>query len=227
MEDKSYKLILSVMTGDLKSVRSVLKNGSPEEPLNVNAGDKLDSTLLMIAAREGHLEIARILVEKGAEVDATDNDGWTALMYAAWKGHLEVARFLIGNGAEVDASEFVFGATALTLAAENGHTEVVRFLVESGANVNLRGVGNWNPMEHAALNGHLEVTKLLLDNGTVISAKEIRGLVRFIRTTNNGDQRAAEVVKFLDSVSKIDKTIGVGRDALERLKRGAKQTKVF
>ncbi len=109
MEDKSYKLILSVMTGDLKSVRSVLKNGSPEEPLNVNAGDKLDSTLLMIAAREGHLEIARILVEKGAEVDATDNDGWTALMYAAWKGHLEVARFLIGNGAEVDASEFVFG----------------------------------------------------------------------------------------------------------------------
>ena len=68
----------------------------------MNAARTTDgATALMAASQEGHLEIAQLLVERGANVNAarTDNGG-TALMYASWKGHLEIVRLLLTSGAD-------------------------------------------------------------------------------------------------------------------------------
>ena len=60
-------------------------------------------TPLMLACDTGHLEAARLLLEKGAAVDAKNDNGTTALMFACQNGHVEAARLLLEKGAAVDA----------------------------------------------------------------------------------------------------------------------------
>ena len=66
----------------------------------------------------GIVEIVRLLVENGAEVNNKNNDGTTALLWAASKGYLEIVRLLVENGAEVN-SKNNDGTTALLSAASN------------------------------------------------------------------------------------------------------------
>jgi ankyrin repeat protein len=60
----------------------------------------------MIASEFGHLEIAQLFVERGANVNAAaTDDGMTALMWASMKGHLETVRFLLSRGASKTSAE--------------------------------------------------------------------------------------------------------------------------
>ena len=63
-------------------------------------------TLLIAAARLGHLEIVERLV-CDIDIEETDNDGWTALLNAAHQGHAKVAKILLCAGASVDNSDLV------------------------------------------------------------------------------------------------------------------------
>ena len=51
----------------------------------------------------GHVDVAKVLIQNGADVNAVDKDKWTALHFAAEKGHVDVAKVLIQNGADVNA----------------------------------------------------------------------------------------------------------------------------
>jgi len=57
-------------------------------------------TALMYAAQGGHFQVAKLLVENGADVNK--QDGMTALMYAAQRGRFEVAKLLVENGADIN-----------------------------------------------------------------------------------------------------------------------------
>ena len=81
---------------------------------------------LLLAAKEGHLEVVRLLLEAGADKDAADTDSWTALSTAADNGHLEVVRLLLEAGADKDAAEDTDSWTALHIASFRGNLEVVR-----------------------------------------------------------------------------------------------------
>ena len=59
-------------------------------------------TPLLIACSKGHVDAARLLLDKGAEVDRAAEDGQTPLFIACQKGHVDVARLLLDKGAEVD-----------------------------------------------------------------------------------------------------------------------------
>jgi ankyrin repeat protein len=95
------------------------------------------NTPLLVAAKYGHVEAGRVLLQGGADVQRGDSDTWNALHRAASYGHLELCRMLLDSGAEVNA---VSGGkwTALHLAAWTGHLSVVQLLVERGADVRLK-----------------------------------------------------------------------------------------
>jgi ankyrin repeat protein len=78
--------------------------------------------------------VARLLLEKGADVNAKTHDGHTALQLAAAKGHETVARLLLEKGADVNA-ETHDGDTALRLAARKGHKTVARLLTQFAPNL--------------------------------------------------------------------------------------------
>jgi hypothetical protein len=88
----------------------------------------------MYACTKGHQEIAQLLVEEGANVNAArTNDGFTALMWASQKGHLKIAQLLIEEGANVNAARTDNGMTALMAASRCGRLKIVRLLLTSGA----------------------------------------------------------------------------------------------
>ena len=95
-------------------------------------------TCLMTAARNGHLDICRLLIDKGAKVDARGNCGWTPLHWAADQGHVEIVRLLCDHGADVEAR----GSgeqRPLHFAVSNGHISVVKDLIEErNAEINAR-----------------------------------------------------------------------------------------
>ena len=93
-------------------------------------------TLLILAARGGHTEIAKRLIDRGADCDITDNYGMTALRRAANEGHTEIVKLLIDRGADCDIIDN-YGMTALRRAIKEGHTEIVKLLIDRGADFDI------------------------------------------------------------------------------------------
>ena len=77
----------------------------------------------------------RLLVEKGANVNAADVGGYTALHLAVTEKRLETVRELIKSGGNVNAEEYGNKCTPLHLACMVGKVEIVKELVEAGAEI--------------------------------------------------------------------------------------------
>ena len=81
---------------------------------------------MYIASQEGHVDVVRVLVEHGADMNKARNDGATPLIVASRVGHLEVVRVLVEQGA--DTTRIWKGRTALQQAREENHPEIIHLL---------------------------------------------------------------------------------------------------
>ena len=88
-----------------------------------------DSDFQESACSALHLEVVKLLLEKGADLSVASADGWTPLNAAADSGHLEVVKLLLDKGADVSVAS-ADGWTPLYSVASNGHLEVVKLLLE-------------------------------------------------------------------------------------------------
>ena len=154
----------AVNRGDLAGVQAELDKGA-----NVNA-KMWRRTPLHSATAGGHTEIAELLIDNGADVNANEDYGWTPLHLAAKYGHREVAELLIAKGADVNAKK-KDGWTPLHLAALYGHTEIVELLITNGADVNAKTEEGATPLHEAAGWGHKEIVELLIARGVDVNAK--------------------------------------------------------
>ena len=119
---------------------------------------------LLIAVREGHTEISRMLCAKGVRANVADESGWTALMYAAWNGDLQVCVMLLDRAAKVNAVT-PHGETSLMLAVRAGHKKVVSLLCERGANVRACTKAGLSVMDIARRNQRQSAMLLLAKHG--------------------------------------------------------------
>jgi ankyrin repeat protein len=120
-------------------------------------------TALIQAAYSGDCTIARLLLERGADVDWPSAVGETALMVAAREGKIDVASLLLAHGADRERADNL-GSSPLIEAAYAGHARMVRLLLAAGANPNGSGPGNRDrPIYAAARRGVVEVAAALLD----------------------------------------------------------------
>jgi ankyrin repeat protein len=93
---------------------------------------KYGKDAIIYAAKDGNFGVVKLLIKKGADVNAKDKYGGTALMYAAQNGDKEVVKLLLEKGAKVNAKN-ENGWTALMFAAYYGHKEIVKLLKSYGA----------------------------------------------------------------------------------------------
>ncbi len=185
------ELFAAVKKNDVESVDFLLKGGVDVDAVNGNG-----RTALICAARDGHEKVVRLLLERGAEIDAVNRvrgGGFTALMYAARSGNEKVVRLLLERGAKIGAVDGG-GWTALMCAAVSGHEEIVRLLLERGAKIDAVDGGGWTALMYAAVSGHEKVVRLLLEREAEIDAVNGDGWTALMCAARNGHE---EVVRLL------------------------------
>ena len=87
---------------------------------------------LFIASQNGHLDVVRLLLQKGADKDKANNNGATPLYIASRRGHLEIVRHLLQEGADKDKGDNN-GMTPLFFASSQGHLDIAKLLLLAGA----------------------------------------------------------------------------------------------
>jgi ankyrin repeat protein len=111
----------------------------------VNVRNALDETPLMLAAINNQIDLAKILIERGADIN---RPGWSPLHYAATRGHREMMRLLLDHDAYID-SESENGTTPLMMAAYSAPPLAVKLLLEEGADPTLVNHGQASALDFA------------------------------------------------------------------------------
>ena len=138
----------------------IVKHG---EDVNYESG--YWGTPLHVTSRSGHAEVAHLLLQHNADVNARSahHFEWTPLHCASSNGHLKVVQLLMEHGADINA-QTTFHTTPLKNASQHGHLEVVRLLLAHGA-VHIRDTLGHSPFKKATLNGQVATGQLLLEHG--------------------------------------------------------------
>ena len=172
-----------------------------------NGGDPNVATLngltpLNAAALRGDVDAMRLLIDKGAHVDAKNGAGATALMGAARNGSGGAVQLLLESGADARARTKL-GETALGNAAGAGSAEAVKLLLDRGADVNSRNDRGYSPLMLAAGSDavNAEVVKLLIGKGADTSFAADYDETARILASKRGD---TEVTRLLGGVAKSD-----------------------
>ncbi|OLQ12858.1 Kinase D-interacting substrate of 220 kDa [Symbiodinium microadriaticum] len=146
---------------------------------------------LTIASMQGHVEVARLLLEAGA--DKNFHNGTTALMLASLQGHVEAAQLLVEANANTDLTDRN-GLTALTIASGQGFVEVVRVLLEAGVDKDLAANNGATALTMASDQGNVEIVHLLLEAGAAKNLVSNVGLTALMTASGQGH---VEVVRLL------------------------------
>ena len=144
-------MAIAIRRGNMPEVVRLLDTGTP---VNERSG-KYQETPLMVAARRGTLEMVKLLVARGADVNASSPTIGTALHAAAFRGRLDLCRVLIEHKADVNAPndegwtvlhQVVNGAPDYP-RLKGEYLEVVKLLVEKGADVGARTRGGLTALD--------------------------------------------------------------------------------
>jgi ankyrin repeat protein len=154
-----------------------------ERGVDINAQNTHCDTALSLAVLNGRLEIARLLLENGANPKVETNDGSTPLHFVSQAKHnsqeegVGIARLLLERGANVNARKKNKN-TPLHAAAFKGRLEIVRLLLDHGANANAENHESSETALHVVSRGEYDsqedgvgISRLLLERGVDINAQ--------------------------------------------------------
>ncbi|CAG8125952.1 unnamed protein product [Penicillium salamii] len=170
-DDGWAPLHLSVVGGHPKTTRCLLdsekRNEASQEIGKIRKQISKSSAVLALATKANFIDIVRLLVDAGVDINYQDEQGETALHVAARFGHDECAQILLEGTnhqkADTELAEVTYGWTPLFIACVDGALEVAKQLVAAGADLERFDSSGWTAKEHAALRGHLDIARCLAE----------------------------------------------------------------
>lgn len=150
--------------GDVEQAEAWLDAGLPADFLGSRIGSGL-----MIGAWEGKLELMRLFISRGGDINLSNANGETALALAAWRGHLDGVKWLIERGARINVPTRQW--SALHYAVFGGHEPVVDYLLAQGADINALSTNGSSVLMLAVYEGRQALVGKLIEKGADRSPK--------------------------------------------------------
>jgi ankyrin repeat protein len=119
------------------------------------------NSAVIFAANNGHLEVLKELLNRGANMEDRSNNLKTPLLWASLWGHYGVVEYLVDRGANISAKDRE-GLTPLMSSVMNNHIKITRFLLDRGANALTKNYYNGTALSIAKGRGNEEMINLLL-----------------------------------------------------------------
>src|SRR5262249_11049026 len=152
-------------------------------------------TILMTAARVGNIDVVKMLLDRGAEVNAREEyKGQTALMWAAAERHTGIVKLLLAHGADwkvrsvdretkppkLSAASSISpiargGFTALAFSAREGDMATAKAMLDAGVDINYGDIDNTSALVVAIMNKQFTFAKFLLDRGADVNTVDAYG----------------------------------------------------
>ncbi|XP_059193238.1 ankyrin-1a isoform X11 [Centropristis striata] len=150
-------------------------------------------TPLHIAAHYENLNVAQLLLNRGANVNFTPKNGITPLHIAARRGNVIMVRLLLDRGAQIDAKT-KDELTPLHCAARNGHVRIIEILLDHGAPIQAKTKNGLSPIHMAAQGDHMDCVKQLLQYNAEIDDITLDHLTPLHVAAHCGHHRMAKVL---------------------------------
>ncbi|QRM15421.1 ankyrin repeat protein [Mudlarkpox virus] len=191
-------------------VRKLIDMGHNVNAKDIYHGGYYPIHLLVEDRCQGDLSMAKLLLERGANIEAKDDNGYTVLFNAAKKGKTHLVKFLLEHGADIKSSTNntlmmyavtsrkistvkciinhdieLLNADSIIPALCNSDTKMLRFLIESGVDINQRNSYRKTALHYAIeKNNDANLIKILLDNNADINSTDDRGQTPLHIATN-------------------------------------------
>ncbi|RPA80192.1 ankyrin [Ascobolus immersus RN42] len=143
-------LCIAVKTNDVDFLQAAIDSGAAVDGVDTSGHTVLQ--LCVLANSRVHLSMAKILVERGADITRCDRDDLSLLALASHHGWTETVEWFAKSGLDVNSRDR-FGRTPLLLACQSGSEDTIRLLISCGAHISCFDYGGRNAMHHIAIPG--------------------------------------------------------------------------
>jgi len=207
---RQTSLTKTIFQGDTSGVNEMLNKDSDLNKLaGCKPGDYFKTTPLICAIEQKKIEIVKILLDRGADLEQREEFGSTPLMAASSRS-IEIVKMLLDRGADVNGrgTGFRKGWTSLMEAAAVGNVDTMKLLLERGADMEARTAEGSTALSIAAYNGKQAAATWLVGQGAnldyAIAMKE-----QDVKKRESAKQQAA-----LETLSKIKQDHLAGQKSL-------------
>lgn len=218
-------LMMACADGRTEVVQLLLDHGANVDnryAIPSSRGPIGNQTLISMASNRGHLDVCRLLISRGADIEVAADSGYTALMWALVNGASEdAAELLLDSGANPDPGTQPTDdwseakTTPLILATSNGLERIALRLIEATVNLDAQDGSGSTALKHASRNGLDSVVKALIDKGANLNLADEEGWTPLISAASRAAWGATH--QLIDAGADVNHTADGGATALREV----------
>lgn len=189
MKDDISPFIYIVRQGSLNCIKELIKLG-----IDKNFKNDYGQTLLIRAAMENKIDIAKYLLEIGADIEVSDQSGKDALFWSIEEKNFAFVSLMLANGCNINKQ--YNGITPLILMVDQQNSDAVKYLLKNKADTEKQTKSVQTAIFYAVYlrNGNIDIVKNLLENSANINKQDKNGDTPLMLAAQNN---FVDIVKLL------------------------------